>query len=217
MNCNYDSIKKFTHFFYKNIAADVQFFVECVAVNDETKNKPPVPILIRTIDYYIKKIKLVLKHNKIKANTSKWKKKKQELDAEELKTFGLFVVQFNSVHLYQTQFLKYLWLLESKNKRLTIKDAPESFSKLLTSINIFDSTDKEMLKTFNSLRNIVVHSPMEIINTQLNCDALSEMIILLEDLENTNQLIATSKGKEISLILQNEVSIIKDKDAFWRI
>jgi len=217
MNCNYENIKKFTNFFYKNIASDVRFFVECVAVNDETKNKPPVPTLIRTIHYYIKKIKLVLKHDKMKVNTSKWKKRKEELDAEELKTFGLFVIQFNSVHLYQTQFLKYLWLLESKNKKLTIKDAPESFSKLLTSINIFDSTDKEILNRFNSLRNIVVHSPAEVINTKLDCDALSEIVILLENIENTNQSIANSKGKEISLILQNEVSIIKDKDAFWRV
>lgn len=215
MNHTYQDIRNFTQMFRRNIAADVRFFVECVAANKEVNKKPPLPLLALSINNYVKKLNVRIKHNHNKVNTAKWMKKRDEVEREEQNAFGKFVIQFNNAHYFQVQVLKYLWLIEAKHENLTLKDTPEYFSQLVKSLNILDSSDKEALNTFNELRNIIAHSPMSVINTQLKEKQLYEINILLEYLATMNKSIADNKSENIVSLVIKELEIRNQDDVYW--
>lgn len=157
------------------------------------------------IKKYRNDMKDIKKHSQKKTNTDKWNKRWHLIQENLNNSFGRTIMILNSAHHMQTLFFRILYSIEYKVK---LQDTPSSYHELITTIDIFDSTDKERYMTFNKVRNVLSHAPTEQVANEFIKEGLAEEFIdLCLEIKDINSAILQAKHKVIYELIYKEIDI----------
>lgn len=196
-------IDRFVNRFGHNSSVDFEYFKHQLtgAVHNAFKK------LDITIGHFIK---IKNKHEKLtkfsKATTHKSQKELAEASQVLFRTYEAIITYMINAHHFQTTFLKILWVhLQRANGDIaSLDEAPTSFNELVSSIDIINHHSKKTMLTFNKIRNILMHSPSEIINVYLTDKLLLELQVIIRVLHDLDYTAISSISKTIKDIYNEE-------------
>ena len=164
--------------------------------------------LRKRITLILKMKKLLVKSEKNKASTDKWRKRHALLVNNMNNEVAQFLVHLNMAHAFQIAFFQNLYMAIKgiSNKH----NLPNNFLDILKTIDMLDSTDNERYVMFNRLRNSFFHSNLNRIIHCLDEQLIHEISTLLINIDNCNK----------ALFITNEESFTdtftKNRDIFYK-
>lgn len=140
------------------------------------------------------------KHLKKKVNTQKWLKEENDFMEELNDRFARILLSMNGAHQATA------YLLRCCSSIVTVEDILEksTFLESVENAKMLDSTDKEVYKLFNRLRNVLFHTSVEKAMEALTIEILNEAIDMCAYINDTNKyLVPSSTVKTIKKELSN--------------